>query len=83
MRRAVEQHPQIKVTLRGKYVAEIMTAIGHAGEHPEGRFFPDTYRFAAGTSDRELYALALPQAGRDAGRGLECARGGLAAGQFL
>jgi UPF0755 protein len=58
MRRAVEQHPQIKVTLRGKSVAELMTAIGHAGEHPEGRFFPDTYRFAAGTTDRELYALS-------------------------
>jgi UPF0755 protein len=58
MRRAIEQHPQIRATLRGKSVAEVMTAIGHAGEHPEGRFFPDTYRFAAGTSDRELYALA-------------------------
>jgi UPF0755 protein len=58
MRRAVEAHPQIRATLRGKSVAELMTAIGHAGEHPEGRFFPDTYRFAAGTTDRELYALA-------------------------
>ncbi|MDF3020968.1 MAG: hypothetical protein K0Q92_2271 [Steroidobacteraceae bacterium] len=58
MRRAVEQHPQIKLTLKGKEVAEVMDAIGHAGEHPEGRFFPDTYRFAAGTSDRELYSLA-------------------------
>jgi UPF0755 protein len=58
MRRAVEQHPQIKLTLRGRDVAEIMKAIGHEGEHPEGRFFPDTYRFAAGTSDRELYSLA-------------------------
>jgi UPF0755 protein len=57
-RRAVEQHPQIRVTLRGKPVAELMAAIGHAGEHPEGRFFPDTYRFAAGTSDQELYALS-------------------------
>ena len=35
-----------------------MSAIGHAGEHPEGRFYPDTYRFAAGTTDRELFALA-------------------------
>ena len=35
-----------------------MSAIGHAGEHPEGRFFPDTYRFAAGTTDRELFTLA-------------------------
>jgi len=58
MRRAVEQHPQIRVTLRDQDVAGIMKAIGHEGEHPEGRFFPDTYRFAAGTSDLDLYALA-------------------------
>jgi UPF0755 protein len=58
MRRAVEQHPQIRVTLRGKPVAELMTAIGREGEHPEGRFFPDTYRFAAGTTDRDLYSLS-------------------------
>jgi UPF0755 protein len=58
MRRAIEAHPQIKATLRGKDVAELMSAIGHAGEHPEGRFYPDTYRFAAGTTDRELFALA-------------------------
>jgi len=58
MRRAVEAHPQIKATMRGMQIAEIMTAIGHAGEHPEGRFFPDTYRFAGGTTDRDLYALA-------------------------
>jgi UPF0755 protein len=58
MRRAVEQHPQVKLTLRGSDVAGIMAAIGHEGEHPEGRFFPDTYRFAAGTTDREIYSLA-------------------------
>jgi UPF0755 protein len=58
MRRAVEAHPQIKVTLRGQDVASLMSAIGHPGEHPEGRFFPDTYRFAAGTTDRELLAVA-------------------------
>jgi UPF0755 protein len=58
MRRAVEAHPQIKVTLRGQDVAGVMSAIGHPGENPEGRFFPDTYRFAAGTTDRELLTLA-------------------------
>jgi UPF0755 protein len=58
MRRAVEAHPQIKPTLRGQDVAGLMSAIGHPGENPEGRFFPDTYRFAAGTTDRELFALA-------------------------
>jgi UPF0755 protein len=58
MRRAVEEHPHIRVTLRGREVADLMAAIGHAGEHPEGRFFPDTYRFAAGTSDLDIYSLA-------------------------
>jgi len=58
MRRVVEAHPGIKATLRGLGTAEFMNAIGHAGEHPEGRFFPDTYRFAAGTTDRELFSLA-------------------------
>jgi len=58
MRRAVEDHPQIKVTLRGQDNAFVMSAIGHPGENPEGRFFPDTYRFAAGTTDRELFALS-------------------------
>lgn len=58
MRRVIEAHPEIGQTLRGRDVAEIMRAIGHEGEHPEGRFYPDTYRFAAGTADRDLYALA-------------------------
>jgi UPF0755 protein len=58
MRRVVEAHPGIRSTLRGLDTAEFMSAIGHAGENPEGRFFPDTYRFAAGTMDRELFSLA-------------------------
>jgi UPF0755 protein len=58
MRRVVEAHPAIRSTLKGKSVAELMAAIGHEGEHPEGRFFPDTYRFAEGTTDRELFVLA-------------------------
>jgi len=58
MRRVIEAHPQIKQTLRGMETDALMAAIGHAGEHPEGRFFPDTYRFAAGTPDRDLFELA-------------------------
>jgi len=58
MRRVIEAHPHVKVTLRGREIPEVMAAIGHGGEHPEGRFFPDTYRFAADTSDRDLYALS-------------------------
>jgi len=38
--------------------AQLMAALGHKEERPEGRFFPDTYRFAAGTSERRIYELA-------------------------
>jgi UPF0755 protein len=58
LRRALETHPAVTVTLRGKTNAEVMAAIGHEGEHPEGRFFPDTYRFAARTTDVDLLKLA-------------------------
>lgn len=57
-RRTLEKHPAVSVTLRGKTDAEVMTAIGRPGEFPEGRFFPDTYRFAARTSDTDLLKLA-------------------------
>ena len=57
-RRALEGDSAVRATLRGKSDAEVMAAIGHAGEAPEGRFFPDTYRFAAGTSDVEILRIA-------------------------
>jgi len=38
--------------------AQIMQKIGHQGEHPEGRFFPDTYRFPKGMSDVDLLKQA-------------------------
>ncbi len=38
-------------TLEGLDEEQIMARIGHEGEHPEGRFFPDTYRFPRGTTD--------------------------------
>jgi len=37
---------------------QIMQKIGHGGEHPEGRFFPDTYRFPKGMSDVDLLKKA-------------------------
>jgi len=36
----------------------IMSALGAAGVHPEGQFFPDTYRFPYGTPDLEILRLA-------------------------
>ena len=51
MRQAVCEHPKITCTLRGLAEPELMARLGHPGEHPEGRFFPDTYHFPAGTTD--------------------------------
>lgn len=58
MRRAMNAHPRIRKTLAKADDAAVMAAIGHADMHPEGRFFPDTYRFADGTTDREILTLA-------------------------
>jgi peptidoglycan lytic transglycosylase G len=38
--------------------ADIMRALGEPEVHPEGQFFPDTYRFPRGTTDLELLAIA-------------------------
>ncbi len=38
--------------------AALMSALGLKGVAAQGRFFPDTYRFAAGTADRHIYELA-------------------------
>ena len=57
-RRELDAQPDVAHTLRGKSDAQVMSALGHPGESPEGRFFPDTYRFAPGTSDLKILALA-------------------------
>ncbi len=38
--------------------AALMAAIGRPGQHPEGRFLPDTYHFPRGTSDVEFLRRA-------------------------
>ncbi|HEV2270646.1 MAG TPA: endolytic transglycosylase MltG [Steroidobacteraceae bacterium] len=57
-RRALDAQADVAHTLRGKSDAQVMSALGHAGEDPEGRFFPDTYRFAPGTSDLTILSMA-------------------------
>lgn len=52
------KEPDVQHTLAGKAPAQIMAAIGHPGENPEGRFFPDTYRFAANTPDAAILEVA-------------------------
>lgn len=57
-RRELDAQADIAHTLRGRSDSKVMAALGHPGENPEGRFFPDTYRFAPGTSDRAVLAMA-------------------------
>ncbi len=58
MMAALNAHPLIKHTLTDAGDAQIMAAIGHAGEHPEGRFLPDTWHFPRGISDVEFLRRA-------------------------
>lgn len=37
---------------------QLMRAIGEPNQHPEGQFFPDTYRFPRGTSDLDILKIA-------------------------
>jgi UPF0755 protein len=39
--------------------AAVMTLLGRPGVHPEGRFFPDTYTYAKGSSDVKVLRRAL------------------------
>lgn len=58
MRAAIAAHPAIRVTLEGSTGEAVMAALGRAGEHPEGWFLPETYRFPRGTTDLKLLRTA-------------------------
>ena len=58
VRAAVAGHPKLKQTLVDLSNEEVMQRLGHAGEHPEGRFFADTYHFPAYTSDADFLRRA-------------------------
>lgn len=51
MRAALDASPDITHSIIGLSDTEILRRIGAAESHPEGLFFPDTYTFAAGSSD--------------------------------
>src|SRR6185436_1155706 len=40
--------PNLVHALKGKSHAEIMAQLGAPNQHPEGRFYPDTYFYATG-----------------------------------
>lgn len=59
VRAAVAGHEALAQTLEGVDDAQLMERLGRPGEHPEGRFFPDTYQFTRGMSDLEFLRRAL------------------------
>ena len=48
---ALQQQGAIEHKLSGLSKAQIMERLNHPGQHPEGRFLPDTYHFPLGTTD--------------------------------
>lgn len=55
---AVNEHEAIKHTLQDLTDEQIMEKLGFKGEHPEGRFFPDTYFNHRNITDTELLLRA-------------------------
>ncbi|TFF06733.1 endolytic transglycosylase MltG [Pseudomonas sp. BCA14] len=58
VRAALAKHEKIVQTLSGLSDKEVMDKLGHPDVFPEGRFFPDTYRFVRGMTDVEFLKKA-------------------------
>src|SRR5690606_20107638 len=58
MREAIDAHPDLVHETRSMSVTELLQRIGATEAHPEGLFFPDTYRFSPGTRDLEIFRKA-------------------------
>ncbi|EFQ61733.1 hypothetical protein PFWH6_4482 [Pseudomonas fluorescens WH6] len=58
VRASLAKHEKIVQSLSGLSDSEVMDKLGHPGVFPEGRFFPDTYRFVRGMTDVELLKKA-------------------------
>lgn len=55
---ALNQEPNVKHLLADKSDVERLQMLNLSITHPEGWFFPDTYRFSRGTSDVEILTQA-------------------------
>ncbi|MDO9623636.1 MAG: endolytic transglycosylase MltG [Pseudomonas sp.] len=58
VRAALERQDKLELVLTDLSDAQLMARLGYAGVNPEGRFFPDTYRFVRGMSDLDLLKQA-------------------------
>lgn len=58
LRAALAAQEKLEQTLGGIDDAELMRRVGEPAMHPEGRFFPDTYRYVRGMRDIDLLIQA-------------------------
>ena len=59
IRTALAKEDSLKHETKGLELDSIMNALGRPGVHPEGRFYPDTYTYAKGSSDLALLTRAM------------------------
>ena len=57
----INSSPYLKHKLEGVSSEQVMEKIGYSGEHPEGRFYPDTYHFPKGMSDIQFLKRAYTE----------------------
>ncbi len=58
LRRVLQADPAIKQTVGRASEEALMRQLGETGVAAEGQFYPDTYRFARGTTDLEILGIA-------------------------
>ncbi|WP_075879189.1 endolytic transglycosylase MltG [Vreelandella massiliensis] len=59
MRELLDAAPKLESRTADMSDAEVMALLGREGEHPEGWFFPDTYRYHLGMSDVDILQQSL------------------------
>jgi UPF0755 protein len=58
-RAALAREESLKPDTKALADADLMKLLGREGQHPEGRFYPDTYTYAKGSSDIAVFRRAL------------------------
>lgn len=64
VRAALAAAPQLAHDTAGLSQVALMDRLGRPGLHPEGRFFPDSYSYAKGSSELKLLARAMREMDR-------------------
>ncbi len=59
VREALRKADRLKPDTAQLSDAQLMQNLGRPGDHPEGRFFPDTYTFSKGSSDTAVLRRAM------------------------